>query len=250
MNIRINCDIGERGPDHPVDLALMETIQIANIACGGHAGDAETVGIFRTLAEKNRVAVSAHLSYPDTEHFGRISMDMAWDDLEASLDRQMALLSGVTLVKFHGGLYHDAASRADLAMKLARWLKKKTVDQVIAPHGSEIMKACLNLDLEVLKEAFAERRYQVDPATSRPVLMDRRHPMAVIDDVNSALAQCLTVIRYGFVDAFSDDGKGGWIPRKAMLPCDTLCVHSDSPMALTLAQNLAKTLRNERPVHD
>ena len=55
----------------------METIHIANLACGGHAGDAETVGVFRTLAEKNRVAVSAHLSYPDTEHFGRISMDMA-----------------------------------------------------------------------------------------------------------------------------------------------------------------------------
>ena len=61
----INCDIGERGADHPQDRELMAYIHIANIACGGHAGDETSIEAFRALAEKHEVEVSAHLSYPD-----------------------------------------------------------------------------------------------------------------------------------------------------------------------------------------
>ncbi|MBE0665952.1 MAG: LamB/YcsF family protein, partial [Candidatus Aminicenantes bacterium] len=59
--MRINCDIGERGHDHPVDRRLMEVIHIANLACGGHAGNSASVQAFRALAEENGVELAAHL---------------------------------------------------------------------------------------------------------------------------------------------------------------------------------------------
>jgi UPF0271 protein len=248
--IKINCDIGEREKDHPVDLALMDHIHIANIACGGHAGDEETVHAFRTLAEKKRVAVSAHLSYPDRENFGRVSRVMDLEELIGSLDRQIALMPGVTLVKFHGGLYHDSCDRPELARNLAAWLKGKKIETVIAPHASEIRKACEDKGIDVLFEAFAERRYRFDPKTSRLGLMERTRAHSSIHVADEALRQCLVLIRYGFVEAYVDNGREEGETRKVTLPCKTLCIHSDSPIALELAENLGKTLRNERVLHD
>lgn len=248
--IKINCDIGEREPDNPVDLALMEHIRIANIACGGHAGNAETVAVFRALAEKYHVGVSAHLSYPDKENFGRVSMDMNVDELISSLDDQIALIPDANMVKFHGGLYHDTCNRPRLAMDLAIWMKRKNIETLIAPHGSEIHKACESKGIEVLCEAFAERRYQYNPETLSFGLMDRKHHMASIHDCNEALRQCMTIIRYGFVEAYVANSQGGWDIRKMTLPCQTVCIHSDSPIALELAEALGKTIRNERGMHD
>ncbi len=248
--IKINCDIGERGIDHPVDLALMDYIHIANIACGGHSGNPETVNAFRTLADKKRIEVSAHLSYPDPMNFGRASMEMPMDQLTASLNEQMALMPGVRVVKFHGGLYHDSCNRPNLADGLSRWLKKMNVETLIAPHGSEIMKACVNRGMDVLSEAFAERRYVYDPKDFRLSLMERIYPESSFDRCEDALRQCLTLIRYGFVEAYGAPGDKLTDIRKISLPCDTLCIHSDSKIALELGEALSKTLRNERPVHD
>ena len=75
--MKVNCDIGERGADHPVDRQLMELIDIANIACGGHAGDETSIHAFCQLAEQHGVTVTAHLSYPDRENFGRRSLDIS-----------------------------------------------------------------------------------------------------------------------------------------------------------------------------
>ena len=115
----INCDIGEQGPLHEGDRALMEFIHIANIACDGHAGDKESVAAFRALAEQRGVRIAAHLSYPDKPNFGRASMEISDEDLLAALDAQLALLPGVKLVKFHGALYNRACRDASLAGLLA-----------------------------------------------------------------------------------------------------------------------------------
>ncbi|MDX1294772.1 MAG: LamB/YcsF family protein, partial [Sulfurimonadaceae bacterium] len=102
----INCDIGERGVAHATDDALMEHIDIANVACGGHAGSHESVAYYLGLAEKFSVDVSAHLSYPDPENFGRKVMQIETPELLRSLDEQYALLSHVKCVKLHGALYN------------------------------------------------------------------------------------------------------------------------------------------------
>ena len=111
----VNCDIGERGVNHPTDLKLMTLISTANIACGGHAGDRESVDAFCALADKNNVTVSAHLSYPDKENFGRISMKIDPERLADSLSEQYELMPpAVKRIKFHGALYNDAVAEVQV----------------------------------------------------------------------------------------------------------------------------------------
>jgi len=136
----INCDIGERGPDHPVDRRLMEVVHLASLACGGHAGDAGSVKVFRALAEKNGVRLAAHLSYPDRPNFGRKAMTISGPALLASLEEQLGLLPGVRRVKFHGALYNEASRDAVLAKTLARWLKRAGIREILAPAGAEITR--------------------------------------------------------------------------------------------------------------
>jgi len=118
--MRINCDIGERGPGHAVDRRLMEVVHIANLACGGHAGDRASVQAFRALAEEHGVELAAHLSYPDRPNFGRRVLAMPLPALLASLDEQLALLPSPKRVKFHGALYNESCRSRELAAALGR----------------------------------------------------------------------------------------------------------------------------------
>ena len=126
--MKINCDIGERGIDNKVDQQLMTLIDIANIACEGHAGDQDSVDFFRDLAKKNNVLVTAHLSYPDKENFGRLSMEIAQKDLLEFLDQQYSLMSDVKAVKFHGALYNDLNNNVKLANWVFEWLIQNKIE--------------------------------------------------------------------------------------------------------------------------
>ena len=235
--IQVNCDIGEKGHLHAGDRALMEFIQIANLACDGHAGDKESVAAFAALAAERGVAVSAHLSYPDKPNFGRASMDMPEADLLASLDAQLALLPGVKLVKFHGALYNDACRDARLADLLAGWLMRNDIGGLLAPADSELAAAARRLGITVLREAFIDRRYAWDAATGHLRLADRKTG-GVITSVPEALAQAEDIINRGRVNVSGDPARPDWRDIKA----DTVCIHSDSPIALELATKLRAAL--------
>ena len=228
----INCDIGERGAQHPVDVELMRCIQIANIACGGHAGDAESVANFCRLAEVNSVQVTAHLSYPDRENFGRVSLDISSGDLSKSLDEQYALMPDVKWVKFHGALYNDACSNDDLASSLTDWLKKNGIECVLTPAGSALALNCEVQSIRVLSEAFAERTYAYDD--ERLSLVKRSKDYASIHDCDDAVEQSLSIINQGKVFAYLNDDERQWIG----LIAETICIHSDSVIALELAKRL------------
>lgn len=234
--IQINCDIGEKGPLHPEDCELMKFIQIANLACDGHAGDKETVDSFRTLAQASGVGVSAHLSYPDKPNFGRASMDIPEADLLASLDKQLALLPGARMVKFHGALYNDACRDARLADLLAGWLMRCGIGTILAPADSELAAAARRLGLTVLREAFVDRRYARDPETGRLRLASRKHG-GVITDAAEGLRQAEDIVLRGRVNAGTADNPD-WHEIKA----DTVCIHSDTPIALELATKLKAAL--------
>lgn len=242
--IRINCDIGERGMNHPVDLALMDHIDIANLACGGHAGDRDSVRTFLSLAGKKKVEVSAHLSYPDKDNFGRLSMVMPKDDLKEALDEQIALMPDASMVKFHGGLYNDSSADPALAKDLADWLVRHHISVILAPEGSAMAKAARNKGITVLAEAFAERRYQYWPDENRLALMNRAHDLACIHDPDEAIFHATTMVRDGCVHAMVDHGTGTFISKQVAIACDTLCVHSDSSISLPLAQRLAALNQN------
>jgi UPF0271 protein len=232
--ILINCDIGEQGPLHEGDRALMEFIHIANIACDGHAGDKESVAAFRALAEQRGARIAAHISYPDKPNFGRVSMELADQELLAALDAQLALLPGAALVKFHGALYNDACRDTHLAELLAVWLKRSGVATLLAPADSELAAAAYAMGVSVLREAFLDRRYSYDQAAGHLHLLPRAAGNAVISDVKEALAQAGDIIERGRVNVSGDSARPDWRPIKA----DTVCIHSDSPIALELARSL------------
>lgn len=233
----INCDIGEQGPLHKGDRKLMEFIQIANLACDGHAGDRESVAAFRALAKERGVRVAAHLSYPDKPNFGRATMQLPEAELLAALKAQLALLPGVALVKFHGALYNDACRDAALAGVLAGWVKCAGITGLLAPADSELAAAAYKLDLNVLREAFIDRRYAWDGAAGHLRLADRKAG-GIITDLAEALAQAEDIIHRGRVNVSGNPAAPEWREIKA----DTVCIHSDSPIAAELAGALRAAL--------
>lgn len=244
--ILVNCDIGERGPRHPVDVELMRWIDIANLACGGHAGDAESVRAFLDRAQAEAVTVSAHLSYPDRGNFGRKSLEIADARLLQSLDRQYALLPRIELVKFHGALYNDSCRDAALAGLLADWLRGTPCRTVITAPDSELERACNGAGISVLREAFAERRYQLDPQSGRLFLVSRDRPYATITTTDEAVAQVRSMLEHGEVPAVVELPGGGTECRTAALTPQTVCIHSDSAIALPLAHALREMLGGSR----
>lgn len=227
----INCDIGERGETNPVDQELLRYIDIANIACGGHAGDEASVSYFAYQARRRGVMVTAHLSYPDQANFGRKDMNISNQELAASLDEQLMFFSKVRRVKFHGALYHKVNTNLRLALFLARWLSTKGIEQVIVPEGSLLASACIRLGIKCLYEAFIERRYCI--IDDQLTLVPRDQPHACIDDPEEALEQYEDILA-GYVKVYPSDFASKVHSERRLIRAQTVCIHSDSSIALQL----------------
>lgn len=233
----LNIDTGERGADHPVDHALVAHADVINLACGGHAGDAESVRVFSELAARHGKTITAHLSYPDREHFGRRRMELSPAELWRALDQQREMLPGPTGVKLHGALYHEADRDEPLARGLAEWLKRAGFATVIAPVPGVFADEWRGRGLRVLAEAFVERRYHRLPDTGRVALLPRTHADACLTTLPEAIAQAHVLIEKREVWLHPTGERFG-------VEADTLCVHSDSPIALELAAAVAERLRD------
>lgn len=247
----VNCDIGERGANHPIDNQLMQNIQMANIACGGHAGDSESIKWYMGMARKYGVAVSAHLSYPDKENFGRVSMQIGIEELAKTLDIQMNLLNShriikVNAVKFHGALYNDSVKDSALASVLVCWLKEKGIRNVITDATGCLAKECEQAGIDVIAEFFAERNYVVDDEGNAR-LAPRTLPFASIHDLDAAVAHTLAFNSTEHtIEAYKEeDGVYKPVAHKFDVSEDsinTVCIHSDSPIALDLAKMLKEVI--------
>ncbi len=237
--MRINCDIGERGPDHAVDKKLMEVVHIANLACGGHAGNRGSVKVLRALAEANGVELAAHLSYPDRPNFGRQVIRISEPALLASLDQQLGLLPDVRRVKFHGALYNESCRNPDLAEILSQWLEQAGIREILAPADAEITFSARRRGITVLREAFAERRYEYDETDQRLYLMNRSQSIASITDLGEALEQAEEIIKRQRVNISQQFPSR---PVWKTISADTICIHSDSVIALDLAIRLRRLI--------
>ena len=243
----INCDIGERGPAHAIDDQLMSYIDIANIACGGHAGSEQSVEYYYSLVKKSGVKPSVHLSYPDQKNFGREVMDIDNKTLLNSLDQQYKLLDEVKTLKFHGALYNEANINRKLAQVLMNWAKSVGIREVLSPDNSEITRCCSysataedlsNADgsyyadgscyadgsdqIKVIHEVFLDRQYIYEHNSLS--LKNRKKPNALITNTDDAIKQYQNFIN-GFLVI---DGK------EHKVKSDTGCIHSDSDNALKL----------------
>ena len=125
MEININCDLGESSKLHSTenDPLLLEIVNSANIACGYHAGDKQTMEKTIEISKKNNVSIGAHPSFNDPENFGRKRLDLPSNKIKKIVIDQINILAEiaknkgtkVTHVKPHGALNNMACENYDLA---------------------------------------------------------------------------------------------------------------------------------------
>lgn len=244
MRILLNADIGERGSDHPTDRALLPLLDIANIACGGHAGDQASAQHFANHANQLGIIACAHLSYPDRENFGRRDIDITPLALLHSLDQQRNLLPDTTWLKLHGALYNRVCMARQLAEVIAAWARAAGFDHVLTLPGSAFAQACADQELAVLTEMFAERRYVLtDDGTLQ--LMPRSQSGASLTLLAEAEAQSRQMILKREVQAYSLAKGIAGEPVAVACPGQTICIHSDSPIALPLARVIRDLIDGE-----
>lgn len=245
--IDINCDLGE-GTGH--EAAIMPLISSVNIACGFHAGNALTMQETARLAKKFGVAVGAHPSWEDREHFGRRIMQVSPGECYAIILYQIGALYAIckaediqlTHVKPHGALYNQAATDPDLAKAIAAAVKDFDPTLVLfGMAGSLLIESGKRIGLPTASEGFADRTY-----TREGLLTPRTMHNAMITETKQAVQQVIRMIEEQTV--ISADGLT--IP----LPVDTICIHGDGAHAPEFARALSETL-NEihiriRPPHD
>ena len=233
--VDLNADVGEGCGQ---DVSLMPLISSANIACGLHAGDDGTMREAVRLARDHDVAVGAHPSFPDREHFGRREMQLSAEDRQECIVAQVRSLAEVAAaagarvrhVKPHGALYNMAARDETLAEAVVAAITR--VDPSLAVFGlagSALVKAALRIGLHSVSEAFADRAYRADGS-----LLPRDQPGSVLHDATAVAARAVAMARDGSVVAV--DG------RRIRVQADTICIHGDTPGAPALARKIRDSL--------
>jgi UPF0271 protein len=234
-HLDFNCDLGEGCGS---DADIVPLISSASIACGAHAGDAGTMRATIRLCRDHGVAIGAHPSFEDREHFGRRELALDRDGIARLVQSQLARLAAIAAeegipiahVKPHGALYNLGARDRGVADTIATAIAAFDPSLVLyGLSGSQLTAAGAAAGLRVAHEVFAERAYDADG-----MLAPRGTPGAVIGDLDAALAQVRTLLREGVVVARD----GSRVPLRA----DTLCLHGDRADAVGFAQALRKAL--------
>jgi UPF0271 protein len=228
--IDLSADLGEGAPDEP---EIWPLITSANVACGGHYGDVDSMTHAARRARELGTRIGAHPSYPDRENFGRKSMSMPPDVLRASIVEQIAALRDIAAslhhVKPHGALYNDAHKDRALAAIVIEAIR--SVDEVlpiVCSDASQMAAAARATGTPVIREAFADRRYNPDGS-----LVARSEAGSLLG-VDEAAAQAAMLANEGAIIA--RDG-----PR-ITIPFDTICVHADMEHAVERLRAIRRVL--------
>ena len=239
--IDLNCDMGEL-PQAIADgtqKALMPSFTSINVACGGHAGDAQTMQTTIEQAMRWKLAIGAHPGYPDRANFGRVELSLSPEAIAYSVYQQGRALAeiaehnGVSLthVKPHGALYNQAVNNRELAKAIAKGVARwKTHIVLVGLAGSPMLDVFCEAGFPVAAEAFADRTYEPDGT-----LLSRNHEDALIHDPAEAARQALSIVEQGFVLACNGS--------EVAVSAQTICIHGDTPGAPQIAIAVAQTLR-------
>ena len=237
----INCDMGEipRLLKDNVYSDLMDHVTSINLACGGHAGDLSMMRELVRIAKRKNVRIGAHPSYPDRENFGRLVLEMDSEELLRSIcDQVRSLISvaeeesvSISHIKPHGALYDQAAKDAHLARVIGSAVDRVEPDlDIICLSGSSMVRILEDMGLKVVQEAFADRTYERDGG-----LRDRGSDRALITDPQKAADQARSIIEDKKVITL--DGS------EISVQAQTLCIHSDTPNAIAIAQEVRRVLQ-------
>ena len=235
FSIDINADVGE-GIGNEAE--LLPLISSCNIACGGHAGDINTMRDVVQLAKQHGVKIGAHPSFPDKENFGREIIKMPYAALFATIKDQIKVLKTIAReeqvllhhVKPHGALYNLAIHDTSTAEVIIEVMKRFHQPlKLYVPFGSVIAKLAIQENIPITYEAFADRNYNEDLS-----LVSRKKPDALITSSEDMFNHVYGMIVHQKVVTISG--------VEVALKADTFCIHGDNPKASKLAQNLRQKL--------
>jgi len=240
MEININCDLGEKSKFHSIknDPELLNIVNSANIACGYHAGDEQTMDMIIQISKKNGVSIGAHPSFNDLENFGRQRINLSSSEVRKLIVDQYEILQRiadncgekVTHIKPHGALNNMACEDIELATTLANAINEISKDLIyLVPTGSKMEEAAKKFNMKIACEIFADRNYEDDGN-----LVSRKKPHALITDPKEAKKHVLNMVKNQSLNCHS--GK--------QIPCeiDSVCIHGDNISSLDTAKSIKSNL--------
>jgi len=239
--IDVNADLGESEESlaRGTDFELMQYITSANVACGGHAGNEQTMLQTLAAARKLNIAAGAHPGYPDRANFGRIESQLPPPEIEASVQDQIAWLWKMAEsldiclvhVKPHGALYHAANRSREVALAIGRAVKAINPQLImVGQAGSSSLDVWHSMGLRWAAEAFADRAYEADGT-----LRQRTVSGALLNDPARAAQQALDIAVRQHVIA--SDGS------EISVSANTICIHSDTPGSVAIAREVNQRLK-------
>ena len=240
MEININCDLGEKSKLHnnENDPYLLGIVNSANVACGYHAGDEETMDQVIKISKENGVSIGAHPSFDDPDNFGRKRMNLSSSEVRKLIIDQYEILQriafdhneNVTHIKPHGALNNMACEDLELATTIAKAVNEIGKDNIyLVPTGSKMEIAAKKLNMKIACEIFADRNYEDDGN-----LVSRSKPNALITDPEKAKKHVLSMVQNQALNCLS--GK--------QIPCeiDSVCIHGDNKSSLETAKSIKDNL--------
>ncbi|RLS36180.1 MAG: LamB/YcsF family protein [Planctomycetota bacterium] len=240
QRIDLNGDIGEGtgAAGIAADASLMESLSSVNIACGGHAGDSESMRTLVRMARERGLAIGAHPGFPDRPGFGRRRLDFPLDAVRTFVTSQIESLrqiaaeeaATVSHVKPHGSLYAMAAEDDILADAVAcAVLQIDPQSILVGLSGSALIAAGRRVGLRTASEVFVDRGYEADGS-----LTPRGGPGSLLTNPSAAAARVVRMLREGVVS--SRQGSD------VAVVANTACIHGDTPGASTFAQQVKALL--------
>lgn len=240
MRIDLNSDLGEGYGQWVMgdDVAMLDVVTSANVACGGHAGDPEIMFLTLQRAVERGVVIGAHPGYPDREGFGRRAIAMSPSQVGRVIASQVGSLQGIAAlvraevryVKPHGALGHLAAADRDVATAVATAIAALPGKlAVLAISGSALENAARATGLEVFSEIFADRAYLPNGQ-----LVPRSHEGAVLHDADEAAERLIRFLETGRMQVI-----GG---KPIELTAQSVCIHGDTTGALAIAKKIRARL--------
>ena len=240
MEININCDLGEKSKFHSIenDPELLSIVNSANIACGYHAGDEETMDLVIKISKLNNVSIGAHPSFKDPENFGRKRINLPSSEVAKLITDQYEILQkvaqkhndSVTHIKPHGALNNMACENFELANTIAETIHNIDKNIIfLVPTGSQMEIAAKKLNMKIACEIFADRNYEDDGN-----LVSRTKDYALITNPEIAKKHVLNMVKNQALNCFS----GKQIPCKI----DSVCIHGDNNSSLATAKSIKENL--------
>ena len=240
MEININCDLGEKSKFHSIenDPDLLSIVNSANIACGYHAGDEETMDMTIKISKSNGVSIGAHPSFKDPENFGRKRINLTSSAVNKLIIDQYEILQKiaqkhdekVTHIKPHGALNNMACEDFELAKTIAKAINDIDKNIIfLVPTGSKMEIAAKKLNMKIACEIFADRTYEDDGN-----LVSRSKDHALITNPEVAKKHVLSMVKNQAINCYS--GK--------QIPCeiDSVCIHGDNQSSLATAKSIRENL--------